>query len=404
MAQPADDPSPDDDSTPDDGPSPDDEPQFDDEPSPDGDLLPERRPPGRPVPESPVPLVHPLVARAGAYSWWLIGIGIVGLGVVWLATRLWVLLLAAAVAALLARALDSPARFLRARRVPRALVAVMVLVGFFLALAGIGALLTPTIASEFDDLGPTIEDAVDDLEDWLVEDSPFDVDRQDVQDFRDDANDRVGEWLESQSGTIISGTVLVFEAFAGIVLGLVTTFFLLKDGDRFGSWFVRRFPDRHRDRARRLGARAWRTLGGYLRGSATLGAIEAVIIGTTVWLVGGGLAVPVAVITFFAAFVPFAGAIVAGLIAVLVTLVTAGFTAAVVVAIVALAVQQLDNDLLAPYVFGKNLELHPLIILVAITAGGTLFGMFGTFLAVPVSAVAINMLAELRDDTADEGE
>ena len=112
------------------------------------------------------------------------------------------------------------------------------------------------------------------------------------------------------------------------------------------------------------------------------------------WLVGGSLAIPVAVITFFAAFVPFVGALVAGLIAVLVTLVTAGFGGAVVVAIVALVVQQLDNDLLAPWVFGRSLELHPLVVLVAITAGGTLFGAFGAFLAVPVSAVLINILAE----------
>jgi putative heme transporter len=167
-----------------------------------------------------------------------------------------------------------------------------------------------------------------------------------------------------------------------------------------------RFPHHRRDLASRVGARAWRTLGGYLRGSATLGVIEGIIIGTTVWLVGGSLAIPVAVITFFAAFVPFAGAIVAGLIAVLVTLVTAGFGGAVVVAVVALLVQQLDNDFLAPWVFGKNLELHPLIVLVAITAGGTLFGAFGAFLGVPVSAVIINILAETRvvpEDLAVDG-
>ena len=270
------------------------------------------------------------------------------------------------------------------------------LIGFIIVLAGIVALLVPSIASEFEDLGPTIEDAIDDVENWLVEDSPFDVSRQDVQDFRDEADERVGDVLESQSGTLISGTILVFEVFAGIVLALVTTFFILKDGDRFGDWFVARFPHHRRDLAGRLGARAWRTLGGYLRGSATLGLIEGIIIGGTVWLVGGSLALPVGVITFFAAFVPFAGALIAGVIAILVTLVTAGFGGAVVVAIVALVVQQLDNDFLAPWVFGRNLELHPLIVLVAITAGGTLFGAFGAFLAVPVSAVLINILAESR--------
>jgi putative heme transporter len=340
--------------------------------------------------------VYPVVARVGAYSWWLIGIGVVGLAVLWLISRLWVLLLAAAVAAFLSRALDPPTRFLRARGWPRALVAATVLLGFIVALAGLVALLVPSIASEFEDLGPTIEDAVDDVEDWLVEDSPFDVSRRDIRDFRDQADERIGDLLESQSGTLVSGTLLVFEVFAGILLALVTTFFILKDGDRFSEWFVARFPHHRRDLTSRLGARAWRTLGGYLRGSATLGVVEGAIIGTTVWLVGGSLAIPVAIITFFAAFIPFAGAIVAGLIAVLVTLVTAGFGAAVVVAVVALIVQQLDNDFLAPWVFGKNLELHPLVVLVAITAGGTLFGIFGAFLGVPVSAVVINILNEVR--------
>jgi predicted PurR-regulated permease PerM len=339
---------------------------------------------------------YPVVARLGAYSWWTIGIGIVLLAALWVMARLWVLVLAGAVAALLSRALDPPARYQRARGLPRALVAATVLVGFIIVLAGIVALLVPSIANEFENLGPTIEDAIDDVENWLVEDSPFDVSRQDVQDFRDEADDRVGEVLESQSGTLISGTILVFEVFAGIVLALVTTFFILKDGDRFGDWFVTRFPDHRRDLAGRLGARAWRTLGGYLRGSAILGLIEGIIIGGTVWIVGGSLALPVGVITFFAAFVPFAGALIAGVIAILVTLVTAGFGGAVVVGIVALVVQQLDNDFLAPWVFGRNLELHPLIVLVAITAGGTLFGAFGAFLAVPVSAVLINILAEAR--------
>lgn len=348
--------------------------------------------------------VHPLVAKLGAYSWRLIAIAIVGWGLLWLVTRLWMLLLAGAVAALLSRALDLPARSLRRTPLPPALVAATVLLGFLLLLAGIMAVLVPSIASEFDDLGPTIEDAVDSLEDWLVEDSPFDVSRQDIEDFRDQASDSVADALQSQSGAVVSGTLLVFEVFTGLVLALIATFFILKDGERFARWVHAHFPDDRQDVTGRMAARAWRTLGGYLRGSATLGVVEGFTIGLTVQLVGGSLAIPVAVITFFAAFLPFVGAVVAGIVAVLVTLVTAGFAQAVIVAAVALLVQQFDNDLLAPVVFGRNLELHPLTVLVAITAGGTLFGLFGAFLAVPVSAVAINVVAEARDDGGDDGE
>src|SRR5690606_15715524 len=105
----------------------------------------------------------------------------------WLITRLWVLLLAVAVALLLSRALDLPARRLRRTALPPAAVAATVLLGFLLLVAGILTALVPSIANEFEDLGPTIEDAVDDLENWLVEDSPFDISRQDIEDFRDEA-------------------------------------------------------------------------------------------------------------------------------------------------------------------------------------------------------------------------
>ena len=213
---------------------------------------------------------------------------------------------------LLGRALDPVAGILRRRGLPRALVAAVTLLGFLLAMAGIVSLLVPAIVDEFSDLGPTLEDAVDDVEDWLVNDSPFDVSRQDIDDFREEASDRITTSLESQSGTVVSGTVVAFEVVTGVVLALIATFFLLKDGDRFCRWVLGFVPEERRPLARRLGGRAWQTLGGYLRGSATLGVIEGIIIGTTVWLVGGSLAVPVAVITFFAAFLPFAGAVLAG--------------------------------------------------------------------------------------------
>ena len=101
-------------------------------------------------------------------------------------------------------------------------------------------------------------------------------------------------------------------------------------------------------------------------------------------------------ITFFAAFIPFAGAVVAGAIAVLVTLVTGGLDGALIVLVVAIVLQQLDNDLLAPFIYGKGLELHPLVVLFALAGGSALMGPVGALFAVPVSAVTINVIAEAR--------
>jgi putative heme transporter len=334
--------------------------------------------------------------RAAAYSWRLLVVAAAAVAVLWLTGRLLVVVLPIFVALLIARVLLPVARWLRARRLPRALAAALTLLAFLLALAALVAVVSASLAGEIDELGPTLSTALDDVEDWLVEDSPFDVSRQDIDDFRETASDRVSEGLESQSGTVVSGTVVAFEVITGLVLSMVTTFFLLKDGARFCAWLLTFVPQDREPLARRLAARSWQTLGGYLRGSATLGIIEGTIIGLTVWIVGGALAVPVAVITFFAAFLPFAGAVLAGTVAVMVTLVTAGTTPAIIVLVVAVLVQQFDNDLLAPIVFGKNLELHALVVLAAIVAGSTLFGAFGAVLAVPTTAVVLNATAEWR--------
>ncbi|HLM63170.1 MAG TPA: AI-2E family transporter [Acidimicrobiales bacterium] len=342
------------------------------------------------------PRIHPAIDRAGMVSWRLIGVGIVFLAGVWLLSRLWVIVLAVAIAVLFSRALAPVADRLRALGLKPALVAAVVLLGFGLVMAGIIAALVPAISAEFDELGPTIDTSIDDVEDWLVEDSPFDVSRRDVQDFRDQADERVRDALSSSQSSVVSTTMVAFEVVTALILSLITSFFILKDGDRFSRWILTFVPDRHRDLSVRLAAKAWWTLGGYLKGAAILGIIEGTIIGVTVWLAGGTLEVPIAVITFFAAFIPFAGAVLAGTVAVLVTLVSGGIGGALIVLVVAILVQQLDNDLLAPFIYGRGLELHPLVVLFALAGGSALLGPVGALFAVPLSAMVINVIAEAR--------
>ena len=341
--------------------------------------------------------INPVIDRLGVTSWRLVGMGLVFVASVWVLARLWVVVLAVAIATLFARGMNPVAVWLRAKGLKPALVAATIMLGFTLLLAGIIAALVPAVASEFDELGPTIDESIDDLEDWLVDDSPFDVSRADVRNFREDADDRVSDAFSSSSqSSIVQGTTVAFEVITALVLSLITSFFILKDGERFGRWLQTFVPDRHQPLTTRLARKAWWTLGGYLKGAAILGLVEGIIMAVTVWLAGGTLAVPVGVITFFAAFIPFAGAVVAGAIAVLVTLVTGGLDGALIVLIVAIVVQQLDNDLLAPFIYGKGLELHPLVVLFALAGGSALVGPVGALFAVPVSAVAINVIAEAR--------
>jgi len=340
--------------------------------------------------------VHPVVERFAAYAWRLLVIAAATVAVLWLIGRLWVVFLPLVIAMLLTRSLSWPAGLLRKLGWRPALVAIVVLIGFLAALSATLTLVGVAVGGEARRLGPTVSRAVDDLEDWLVEDSPFNVSRADIERFRTDAQDALGRAVRSSSGTLVSGAIVAVEIVVSVVLGLIITFFTLKDGARFGRWVTAQLPAERQPLVERMGARAWATLGGYLRGAALLGLVEGVAIGVAVAIVGGRLAVAVGVFTFLMAFIPFVGAIVAGALAVLVTLATAGGGDALVVLVVAVVVQQFDNDLLAPVVYGRALQLHPVVVLLAVAGGGALFGLPGTFLAVPVTAVALSVIAEAR--------
>ena len=346
-------------------------------------------------------VVHPVVERLAAYAWRLLLIAAAGLALLWLIGQLWVMFASLVIAVLLARVLNRPVSRLRERGWPPAPAAAAVLLTFLPLLVAALVFVGMSVADEADALGPTVSQAVDDIEAWLIGDSPFDISPEDIAEFRRNAGQAVGDALRSSGGQIVSGAIVVVEVFVSVILGLILTFFLLKDGDRFVAWSQRQLPHERRALAARLAERAWRTLGGYLRGAAVLGLVEGTIIGVTLAIVGAELAPAVALVTFLLAFVPFVGAVVAGVLAALVALATAGTAEALIVVVVAVVVQQLDNDLLAPLIYGKALEIHPVVVLLAITAGGALFGIAGSFLAVPVTAVVTSMLSEARRAAAE---
>jgi predicted PurR-regulated permease PerM len=297
------------------------------------------------------------------------------------------------IAVFLARVLSPVSSWLRRHRWRAGLAVVASMLGFFIVLGALLALAVSSFADEMESIGPTLTEATDDIEDWLVNDSPIEISREGIDRFRERAADEFDTLTRSSDGEITDQATLVAELLTGVVLAFVLTFFMLRDGDRFVGWVCRR-AQRNRVAVRRSLDAAWSTLGGYLRGAAVLGFVESILIGATLFIAGGRLVAPVMVITFLGAFVPIAGAVIAGVVAVLVALVTGGTGTAVAVAVVALVVQQLDNDVLAPMIYGRALSLHPVIVLLSVVAGGALFGLAGTVLAVPVVAVVVNSARE----------
>jgi putative heme transporter len=162
-------------------------------------------------------------------------------------------------------------------------------------------------------------------------------------------------------------------------------------------------PPETRSAVDQAGRRAWDVLGGFVRGTALIAAIDASLIGIGLWLLGVPLAFALAVLVFMGAFVPFVGAFVSGLVAVLVAFADGGWELGLAALAVVVAVQFIEGNFLQPIIQSRTVDLHPAVILLAVAAGASLFGIAGAYLAVPVTAVVFAVLGSLSSDSAAPG-
>ncbi len=190
--------------------------------------------------------------------------------------------------------------------------------------------------------------------------------------------------------------MLLVQWAAAVILIVVLTFFFIKDGEQLRDWTVCLFAEHRRDTLREISERAWSALATYVQGVFLVATLDAVLIGIVLVLVGVPIALPLIVLTFIAAFFPIVGAVMAGAAATLVALVSGGIVDAAIVLAAIIAIQQLEGNVFYPMVVGKQLQLHPVAILLALTAGGVLAGVAGAFLAIPVAAVTSAVLDYVR--------
>ena len=151
----------------------------------------------------------------------------------------------------------------------------------------------------------------------------------------------------------------------------------------------------------RAGRRAWDVLGGFVRGTAQVATIDAVLIGIGLWLLDVPLAFALAVLVFMGSFVPYVGAFFSGLVAVLVAFADGGWELALAVLGLVLLVQFVEGTFLQPMIQSRSVNLHPAVVLLAVTAGGSLFGIAGAYLAVPVTAVVAAVFGSLSSEPSE---
>jgi putative heme transporter len=320
--------------------------------------------------------------------------------VVYALIQLRIAVLPVLIALLLAAAITPLVNFLRQRRVPNGLATWIALLAVLIVVGGIITAVVFAVRNQWGTLVERAAEGIGELQAWL-DTTDLPIDDEQIEEARLAA---IEFFTSSQFASgALSGAVAVGEIIAGILLTVVVLFFFLKDGEQIWRFLVERLGGAHKPQMRRSGTRAMEVLGGYVRGTVIIAVVDMIVIGTTLVILQVPLAIPLALIVFVGAFIPIVGATVSGILAALVALVANGPGAALIVLIVVIAVNQLEGDLLAPFVLGKSLNLHALVILLALTAGTILGGITGAILSVPIAAVSWAIYKTWRGEERPQG-
>ena len=279
-------------------------------------------------------------------------------------------------------------RWLRGRGMPSLVATLIVLLGILLLLSGVGWLVVTAVSDQWSELAEQALAGFVQASDW-VQSLPFAPSSDQLQDWQASVIEFVtGFVTSSQFGSgALAGVGAVANFTTGLVLMIVVLFFFLKDGPQVWQFLLRPFNGEDLARAERIGKVTVSTLGSYVRGTATVAAVDAIGIYIGLVILRVPLALPLGVLVFLLSFIPLVGAVIAGTLAALVALVTQGWLSALIVIAIVVLVNQLEGNLLQPVLMGRALKLHALVILLALTIGAVLANILGAILAVPIAAV-----------------
>ncbi|MFD9574526.1 AI-2E family transporter [Streptomyces sp. NPDC059982] len=224
-----------------------------------------------------------------------------------------------------------------------------------------------------------------------------------LEDVAGNAKDLLAKFGGSAASGLLSGVGAVASMIATGALALVLVFFFLRDSDRATGALRALVPSRSGDLVEAMARRAFRAVEGFMRGTTFVALVDAVLIGTALLVLRVPGALGLAALVFITAYVPYLGAFLSGAVAVLVALADRGWVIALWVLAVVLAVQMIEGYVLQPLVQSRTVQMHPAVVMLAITAGASLAGILGMLLAVPLTAAVTGTLTELRDRYGEAG-
>ena len=358
--------------------------------------------PVRPAPPEPYATpdgVSPQVRRVGGYAWRVIAVALVIAGLVWFIAPLQTLLLALFFALLIGAWL-LPLTNKLATYMPRWLAGIIALAVFSIALLVVLFFIGLSAVQQFSGIGDTIADGVGSLDDWLrngplsLSDADLSSVYTSVQTFIRESGGNIALGVLTSLGSIVS---LATAAAAGF---FVLIFILIQPAEIL-AWITRWIPARNREVSAQSIRIGWNAFSQYSRGILLVAMSNAILVTVLLLIMGVPLAVPLGVIVFFGAFIPYIGAPLAMLLAAAVAFISNGPLAGALVIVLIFVIGQIEGNVLQPLILGHSVSLHPVAIVLVTAVAAAYFGIVGALIGVPIAAAIYGIMKYVRGPDAE---
>ena len=291
------------------------------------------------------------------------------------------------IAVFLAVALSGPVGFLE-RHMKRGWAITVVYLALFLVPIGVGALIVPPLVNE-------VTSFVEEIPSYAAEAQEYVEKNERLQELEDDYNvlsqleaeaNKLPSRVGNAAGTLSDVGLGIVNSIFALLNILVLTAFLLSSGKGWVQAFLRQLPGDRRTRVQRVLERSSRAIGGYVAGALFVAVVAGVSSYVVMWILGVPFRAPLAVFAGFMSLIPLVGATIAAVVIGLVTVFNDFPSDTIVWVVWAIVYQQLENNLIQPRIQSRTVDVQPFVVLVSVLFGGTLLGILGAIVAIPVAA------------------
>ena len=338
--------------------------------------------------------------KAALIIWIAVGALILGYVVLVVADSVRVIWLPVAFAAGLVFLLEPAVRAFERLRLHRILATILAFVLLAVLIVAVLAVVFPTVRSQAVELGQSLPTLYVDVINWMRETGArfgLDVDallsQEAIEEWLNDpANQETIQQIVfgfgAGAGQVIRG---VTESLVILFLAPVLAIYVLIDLDRFKKTSVELTPPKYQEEVAYVGGEVGGALGSFVRGQLLVAFIVGVASSIGMWIIDLPFWLLIGILAGFLNLIPFLGPIVGGALAVLVALLNGDPWQAVWAVVIFVIIQQIDNHIITPMIQRTRVQLSPLVIVLALVIGGSVAGLLGVLVAVPLTA-AIRIL------------